>query len=290
MIQVAARAHLAQTKYGIYPGRISPAGRIFVPSLIGFLAFYLLAWSAQLRSGDNEFNLPGHALAMTGLLWWAALICRELGRSTVGRIAAAVAALAMVLGPMSLSAGPGAVALFAADGSPVPWWSVAIAVAELALIGGLTAWLMYRRPATGPSSLSGAWANVTFGTIFVVALAALLAVPAWTEDPGHGMIPTRMILGWTGVATGAFVASVMSRSWSVRIALIVLPALTMAEMFFAYNRGGGWPAVPGWEQLQSPLYLTVVIAVLAIAMPALGVLTGEMLRRFTTLTSNPADL
>ena len=279
-VELDPRAPAARGRFGLYPGVFSPLGRVVLPSLFMGLVFLALAWSAQARAGTLETVLPGHAIAMLLLFWWTVLVCRETWATPGARIIAVVAAVAAVLGPMSPTAAPGRLVLMNSEGSPVWWWSALIAAGELALIAALSGWLPQGHLLAHASSVTASTARMAFASFFAAAFVTLLVVPGWTADPGHGAIPTRMIVGWVGLAAATCVATMATRWGFLRAVVLALPVLTVAGMYAAYNQVGGWPAVPGWGLgAEAPLYATIGTAAVVIIAPILGVAIATLLPR-----------
>ena len=283
-VHQGARTPVARARFGLYPGVFSPLGKAVLPSLLVGCVFLALAWSAQARSGGVQTLPPGHGTAMLVLFWLTVSVCGRTWATPGARIVAVEAAVAAVAGPMSLTAAPGSPALMDSGGSPVWWWSALIAAGELTLVAAMTAVLARGRPHTPAGRaavpMTGSTARVAFAGAFAVALAVLLLVPGWTQDPGHGAIPTRMLLGWAALAAATFVATMATRSVLARSALVALPGLTVFGMYAAYSNAGGWPAVPGWELgTRAPLFATVGTATVVIVAPILAIATAAVRSR-----------
>jgi hypothetical protein len=99
---------------------------------------------------------------------------------------------------------------------------------------------------------------------------------AWVgfnETPMQANAPViRAVIGWAMLAAGiVVVASFASTAWT-SLGLLAGSAITLAVIFAAYTRIGGWPGVAGWEYegMQSPIITSVASSIALLVAPLVG--------------------
>ena len=244
-----------------------------------------------LGSPDWEFERTvwPHAASVTLVVWLALAICVPLLRARLFAVAAAVCAGA-AFGPLRLVAPPIHGDLEFVDQSPSltqAAWPITVAAVLTIVLVSVAQRLARRDPVVEVPR--GALVGVT--GIGCLALGVLLPplIPGATMDPGHDGLSFFMVTGWGLLAGGLLAAGLLglgevsTAGWRVLLAVA-----TPASMWWAYNRDGGWPGVPGWDfGLQSPLYLTVQIAAILFGCAVLGWASrafrlGDWLRKSTS--------
>ena len=248
---------------------------------VTYLAAALAAAGARWRLGqmlgnpawEFERTVWPHAAAMTLVVWLTLAITVPLLRARLFTVAVVVCAGA-AFGPLRLVAAPIQGDLEFLDQQPsaaqVAWPVAVAAVLTVALI------VVARRLARldSPNDVPrGALVGVAGLVCLVIPLLVVVMIPGATVDPGHEPgLSIYMVTGWALLAGGLLAAGLLgigrtsTAGWRV-----LLSAATPAAMYWAYQRDGGWPGVPGWDiGLQSPLYLTVQITAVLIGAAALG--------------------
>ena len=85
----------------------------------------------------------------------------------------------------------------------------------------------------------------------------------------------RRLIGWALLAAGICRGGVVASTAWTSLGLLAGSAITLAVIFAAYSRIGGWPGVAGWEfqGMQSPIVFTSVASTVALLVaPLLGLL------------------
>jgi hypothetical protein len=251
---------------------------VVVGALVAGLA--LLAgqrWEAEFGGdvgrGDSA-SVGGHVLVLLLLFWLLVATARSLWGPGGGRVLAIVVSLVVGFGPMSLAAVPISAAVYSADQTMAPWWPAGLALVWMVLVIATALWTLRWFPVSD----TGSWLERRRWLVAAVAVVATYAVTSIVADfwldPGHSDLNAQMQVGWILLATGMLTGAATTSSLGARIAMVLLSPAVIAMMFFAYNRMGGWPGVPGWEGGQPPLYSTIGVGVLICTAPLLGWVVG----------------
>lgn len=248
---------------------------------VTYLATGLAAAGARWRVGqmlgnpawEFERTVWPHAAAITLIVWLTLAITVPLLRARLFAVAVVVCAGA-AFGPLRLVAAPIQGDLEFIDQQPSAAqvaWPVAVAAVLTVALTVVARRLARAHP---PNDVPrGALVGVVGLVCLALPLLAVAMIPGATVDPGHEPgLSFYMVTGWGLLAGGLLAAGLLgigrtsTAGWRV-----LLSAATPAAMYWAYQRDGGWPGVPGWDNgLQSPLYLTVPISAVLIGCALLG--------------------
>jgi hypothetical protein len=248
---------------------------------VTYLATALAAGAARWRVGqlwgspqwDLERTVWPHAAAMTAVVWLTLAVCVPLLRARLFAVAVALCAGA-AFGPLRLVAAPiqGNLVLIDRDPSAAQVaWPVAVAAVLTVVLTVVSRRLA--RPGPSSDTPRGTLVGVAGLMCLAIPLIALPMIPGATVDPGHEPgLSFHMVTGWGLLAGGLLTAGLLGvGSTSTAAWRVLLSAAAPATMYWAYQRDGGWPGVPGWDYgMQSPLFLTVQITAVLISCAVLG--------------------
>jgi hypothetical protein len=254
--------------------------------LITFIASAALGWLAR-RWSEIQWELAAngvipvyeksvlfHGLAITAIVALALAVAVPLIRTGFGVLALLVC-VGVGFGPLGLVVAP----VFA---SPTNWegtdlastlWTWLGALLLAALVAGAALFLASPGEyATAPPIRMAAG-----GAVMLLPLVILATIPSGTEVfPWFMDMPTMLAtLGW-GLLAGGLTAVGLLAVDPVRASLLrlVLAGLVPLLSYWAYQRPGGAPEVPGWDYSDSAEVLTATLATAVV----LGAVAGLILR------------
>jgi hypothetical protein len=248
-----------------------------VTYLTAGLAAGVSRWRVGRLWGDPawvfERSVWPHGAAMTLVVWLALAVAVPLLRARLFAVAVAVCAGA-AFGPLRLVAAPIHGDLEFIESNPSPTqagWPVVVASVLTFLLVVVARRLARVDPVV--EVVRGALVGVAGLVCLALPLLALPVIPGATVDPGHQPgLSFVMVTGWGLLAGGLLAAGPLGvGGTSTARWRVLLAAASPATMWWAYQRDGGWPGVPGWDYgMQSPLFLTVQITAVLIGAAALG--------------------
>lgn len=220
------------------------------------------------------YPFAAHVTAMTAVAALAVVLAVTLWRSASRLMALAVLGGAAA-GPMAVVAAPIRPWLVAPTSMDTLWWWHLLVASALTLVLG--GWALAIQAVERKENLNrtrrmaGRWEGAAF--VVVTALAfTLVWNHAWQLQESPGALPAA---GWSLISAGAVIATARA-TWLRAGSILVLSALSLWALSYAYTRTGGWPGVAGWEMngMESPVVLSGRVGVVLMTSGAAGLVTG----------------
>jgi hypothetical protein len=275
---------------------------------VTFAASATLGWLAR-RWAEAQWDLAAngivpvyekspliHGLTITVTVGLALAVVVPLLRSGFGAIALLVC-VGVGFGPLGLVVAP-------VFNSPSNWDGVDLRSTLWTwfgslLLASLVAIAAHYLAAPAPPPIAGPIENAVGVAVMLLPLVALAGIPGDDEIfPWFMSMPIMlMTLGWGLLAGGVLAVGLLAVD-PIRVSLLrfILACAIPAVSFWAYQRPGGAPEVPGWDYSDLAEVLTATLATALVVSAALGLalrLTGvgahvRGTRRPVTETPKPA--